>query len=87
MQERIASGDDVFGPLLRKFLLNNGHRVTVEVLPDSQLGSEEDAAEKQRLKEYQQSLSSDVIASTIEKTKELKERQVRFPCPSVLDIQ
>lgn len=30
-QERLASGEDVFGPLIRQFLLDNKHRVTVEV--------------------------------------------------------
>jgi hypothetical protein len=25
-QERLASGEDIFGPLIRNFLLNNGHR-------------------------------------------------------------
>lgn len=77
VQERVASGEDVFGPLLRKFLLNNTHRVTVEVLPDSKLGTEEEAAEKERLKAYQQSLAPDAVEATVQKTRELKERQVR----------
>lgn len=31
LQARLASGEDVFGPLIRRFLLDNRHRVTVEV--------------------------------------------------------
>ena len=76
LQERLASGEDVFGPLLRKFLLNNSHRVTVELLPDSKLGAEQEQSEKAKLKTYQESLSPDAIEATIHKTKELKERQV-----------
>ncbi len=53
LQARVASGEDVFGPLLRKYLLNNTHRVTVELLPDAQLGSEQERAEKEQLKAYQ----------------------------------
>lgn len=86
MQSRVASGEDIFGPLLRKFFLNNNHRVTVELLPDSKLGSEKEQAEKERLKAYQAKLSSDDVEATIAKTKELRERQVgvyplREACP------
>lgn len=35
---KLASGQDVFGPLIKKYLLANGHRVTVELLPDQQVG-------------------------------------------------
>lgn len=62
--------------MLRKYFLNNNHRVTVEMLPDSKLGSEKEQAEKDRLKAYQAELASDDVEATIAKTKELKERQV-----------
>lgn len=75
----MASGEDVFGPLLRKFLLNNGHRVTVEVLPDASLAAEREASERQKLQQYQQSLAPEELEATIRQTAELKERQVRTP--------
>ena len=37
------------GPLIRKFLLANGHRVTVELRPDPALGDAIEATEQQRL--------------------------------------
>lgn len=77
LQARVASGEDIFGPLLRKYFLNNNHRVTVEMLPDSKLGNEKEQAEKDKLKSYQADLASNDIEATIAKTKELKERQVR----------
>ena len=46
---RLAAGEDVFGPLIRKFLLDNGHRVTVELRPDSGLGDKIEETEQQRL--------------------------------------
>lgn len=74
----MASGEDIFGPLLRKYLLNNNHRVTVELLPDPKLGSEKEEAEKERLKAHQAKLTQDDLEATVTKTKELKERQVPF---------
>ncbi len=46
---RLASGEDVFGPLIRKFLLSNLHRVTLVSLPDSQLGKAGEEREKSEL--------------------------------------
>ena len=37
------------GPLIRKYLLDNGHRVTVELRPDATLGEKIDAKESERL--------------------------------------
>ena len=82
----MSSGEDIFGPLLRKFFLNNSHRVTVELLPDSKLGSEKEQAEKDRLKSYQSELTSEDVAKTIAKTKELRDRQVRLSISSVLYV-
>ncbi len=75
----MSSGEDVFGPLLRKYLLNNTHRVTVELLPDSKLGGEQEQAEKDQLRAYQEKLTPDGVEAAIKQTKELKERQVGFP--------
>lgn len=38
LKKRIAAKEDVWRPLLRSYLLNNKHRVTVELQPDNQLG-------------------------------------------------
>ena len=47
------------GPLIRKYLLENTHRVTVELRPDVQLAAEIDAAEQARLEEVQSGLSTE----------------------------
>ena len=39
-KERLVAGEDVFGDLLDKYLLNNNHRVTVVTLPDSSLAKQ-----------------------------------------------
>lgn len=46
---RLESGEDVFGPLIRRYLLDNGHRVTVEMLPDTELAAKQEEEERQRL--------------------------------------
>ena len=46
---RLGAGEDVFGPLIRKYLLDNGHRVTVELRPDSSLGDKIEQTEQERL--------------------------------------
>ena len=49
-QARLASGEDVFGPLIQRYLLQNTHKVTVELLPDAKLGAKVEQDEKARLK-------------------------------------
>lgn len=79
MQGRIASGEDVFGPLIDKYLLSNKHRVTVELLPDQQLAAKEDEAEKAELAAFKQKLVDSELQEVIRSTQQLKERQVCMP--------
>jgi Peptidase M16C associated len=81
LQERLASGEDLFGPLIRRFLLDNTHRVTVELLPDKSLGAKIEAQEKARLEAKKASLEAPEIEAVIRETQELKERQVRVCGP------
>lgn len=80
MQGRIASGEDVFGPLIEKYLLANKHRVTVELLPDRELAGKEDEQEKAELAAFKQKLVDSELQEVIKNTQELKERQVRLVC-------
>lgn len=76
LQGRIASGEDVFGPLIEKYLLANKHRVTVELLPDQQLAAKEDEAEKAELAAFKKKLVDSELQEVIKSTQQLKERQV-----------
>ena len=58
-------------------LLNNNHRVAVELLPDNKPGAQQEEEEKQKLKSFRKTLSDEEIQETIRKTFELKKRQVR----------
>ena len=76
MQGRLASGEDVFGPLLRNFLLENKHRVSVEMLPDTGLAAQKEAVERERLAAVRAAMGPEDVEAVIRETKELKERQV-----------
>lgn len=76
LQGRLASGEDVFGPLLRNFLLENKHRVSVEMLPDTGLAAQKEAVERERLAAVRAAMGHEDVEAVIKETKELKERQV-----------
>lgn len=56
---RLATGEDVLGDLLDRFLLRNNHRVTVVTLPDSQLAKQLEAREKERVQTARDQMSSE----------------------------
>ena len=76
LQGRLASGEDIFGPLIRKYLLDNKHRVSVEMLPDKDLAAQREAAERDRLATVRSAMGPEDIEAVIRETRELKERQV-----------
>lgn len=77
-QARLAAGEDVFSPLIRKYLLENPHRVSMVMQPDPQLGSQQEEQEQARLAAARANWDINSIEDIIEKTKALKERQVRL---------
>eukprot|EP00873_Tetraselmis_striata_P018587 jgi/Tetstr1/438851/TSEL_027360.t1 len=81
---RLASGENVFGPLLKKYLLENSHCVTVQLLPDTELGPTVEKAEKERLASLKEGLSEAELQQIIENTKALKERQETPDKPEAL---
>lgn len=76
LQNRLESGEDIFGPLIRKHLLHNNHRVAVEVLPDAQLAKEQEEAEQAKLAARRETMSEADITAAIEETQRLRLRQV-----------
>jgi Zn-dependent M16 (insulinase) family peptidase len=77
VQARLESGEDIFPPLIRKYLLDNTHRVSVVMQPDTDLAAQQEAEEKAKLEAVRAVWSPQDIDAIIEKTRELKERQVR----------
>jgi len=81
---KLASGQDVFGPLIHKYLLDNKHRVTVALLPDSELGARTEAEERAALDAKMAAMGPSDVQAVIASTHELKERQETPDAPEAL---
>lgn len=57
------------GPLIRKYLLDNGHRVTVELRPDASLGDAIEADEQQRLAKAREAMGPADLEAVVASTK------------------
>jgi len=64
-KQRLASGEDVFGQLLDRFLLENKHRVTIVTLPDTELAKQVEAKEKERIITARSQMSADEVRPTL----------------------
>ena len=76
LQARLASGEDIFGPLIQKYLLKNSHRIRVDTLPDDELAARQEADEKARLGDIRRQMDSTQEEGVIAETVELQRRQV-----------
>jgi len=81
---RLDAGEDVFAPLIQNYLLDNPHRVTLELQPDVGLGEKQETEEKDTLKAYRSTLSEDDVLTVINNTKSLKVKQETPDSPEVL---
>lgn len=70
--------------LVKAFLLDNPHRITLTLNPDPELANKKVLAEKERLAEIKNKLSSDEIQHIISRSKALAERQMQEDDPEVL---
>ena len=76
LQDRLASGDKIFEPLLEKYLLKNTHKISARVLPDKQLAAQQEEAERLKLAERMQHMSEADKDAAVKETADLKLRQV-----------
>ncbi|EFJ46930.1 hypothetical protein VOLCADRAFT_81738 [Volvox carteri f. nagariensis] len=83
-KSKLASGQDVFGPLIRSFLLDNRHRVTVQLLPDPALAAATEAKERARLEAVRGTMQDEQLEAVVENTSALKELQETPDPPEAL---
>lgn len=57
------------GPLIRKYLLDNGHRVTVELRPDASLGDAIESDEQKRLAAAREAMGPADLDAVVAATK------------------
>ncbi|OAE21846.1 hypothetical protein AXG93_138s1170 [Marchantia polymorpha subsp. ruderalis] len=87
-KERIANEGvkGVFSPLIKKFILDNTHRVTVELQPDTEKGVKDEAAEAERLAKVKASMTKEDLAELVRATEELRVRQETPDPPEALRV-
>lgn len=70
--------------LAQTLLLNNSHRITLTMIPDTTLADKKDKAEADRLDKIKQALSSTDIDHIVQQSKALQQRQEQVDDDSVL---
>uniref|UniRef100_A0A6J1C5I7 Presequence protease 1, chloroplastic/mitochondrial-like n=1 Tax=Momordica charantia TaxID=3673 RepID=A0A6J1C5I7_MOMCH len=74
----------VFSPLIEKFILNNPHRVTIEMQPDPEKASRDEAVEKEILQKVKESMTEEDLAELARATQELRLKQETPDPPEAL---
>ncbi len=83
IKEKIARGD-YFEGMIRTHLLDNPHRATLLLKPDSILGQRRARKERERLAKVRRSMSEAELQEVIAATRELKRRQETPDTPEAL---
>ncbi len=84
IKSHIASQDKYFEDLINRLFLNNSHRTTVVLEPDSTLEKKEESEERAKLEAIRKTMNDDDIARILADTKELKGLQERPDSPEAL---
>jgi len=82
-KEKLSKGD-VFSPLIEKYLVKNTHRVTVVMLPDSELAKKVEEQEQKRLEAERAQMDEAKLEAVKTATEALKERQETPDPPEAL---
>jgi Zn-dependent M16 (insulinase) family peptidase len=84
LKSRLEADKRYLENLLRREFLENPHRTTVILEPDPEVGARREAAERDRLEIARAGMSAADLQAVIEKTQELKRRQVAPDPPEAL---
>lgn len=84
LKARLAAGEDVFRPLIARFLLDNPHRVAVVLQPDAALGPAQEAAEQARVDAAVAAMGPAGLEAAAAETAALRKRQETPDPPEAL---
>jgi hypothetical protein len=84
IKTRLSNHEYVFANLIKQYMLDNPHRVTLIMLPSATWQSERDEAERARLDAARARMSDADLDQIISETKKLKEMQVTPDSPEAL---
>lgn len=79
-----AQNPDFIPRLIKELLLDNSHRVTLTLAPDTQISERRNLAERARLAMMKSSLDEKQTLQIVERAKALAERQVQEDDPEIL---
>ncbi|CAN6478465.1 unnamed protein product [Victoria cruziana] len=74
----------VFSPLLKKYILDNHHRVTIEMQPDPEKASKDEAEEREILQKVKACMTEEDLAELARATEELRIKQETPDPPEAL---
>lgn len=84
VKAEIDSNRVLFEQLIERFLLNNPHRTTVILEPDSRLAGREREEEKRKLEGIRNAMTAEELQAVVESTRRLKEIQEAPDPPELL---
>ncbi len=84
IKSKLSDGSFRFENLIQDYLINNQHRVTVILMPDSTIGAKRNEKENIRLQQAQSSFSQEQLEQIMQDTLELKKRQETPDSPEAL---
>ncbi len=84
IKAKVSAGSGYFEGLIRKYLLDNQHRVMLLLMPDADLSARRLEVEEHRLDQERARMSSDEVNRFIDATRELHRRQETPDTPEAL---
>ncbi len=85
IKARLAAGESVFEDAIRRWFLENTHRVTVLLLPDAELEQVRQAEEDSRIEALRSAMSPEERVRIVELAAELRAAQQEPDSPEALD--
>jgi len=76
----------VFSPLIQQFILDNPHRVTIELHPDVEKGKLDEEQEAERLSKVKASMTKEDLAELTRATEDLRLKQETPDSPEALKV-
>lgn len=84
IKQHLAANPRYFEQLIQQSFLNNPHRTTVLLSPDTEAGKRDEAEERAKLDAAREAMNDDDILRVIEQTRKLKELQSAPDSPEAL---
>uniref|UniRef100_A0A0G4G763 Peptidase M16C associated domain-containing protein n=1 Tax=Chromera velia CCMP2878 TaxID=1169474 RepID=A0A0G4G763_9ALVE len=84
LKEDLQAGKPVFGDLIKKHMLDNGHRLTVVMTPDETLEKKQEEEEQKVLEEAKSKMMDEELAEIVKEAQKLKELQLKEDDPEAL---